>query len=225
MSPDAVSSREELRSRSPLRKSVQTRQAILDAARSFLVEQPFREMTVAKLMDTTTYSRPTFYQHFADLQELMETLVSDLQADFEVEVAPWFTAESDPVPALVETLLGVVRVASAWGPLIRAVVEAAPTDKRLEAAWDELVSNYDDAATARIEADQATGDAPRFDARMTAISLNRTNIGTFVHHFGQAEQTDARKVWTVLSRMWVCVIYGPSAWVRVEDAIHESEPW
>ena len=150
------------------------------------------------------------------MQELVEALIVELFGEWEVEVVPWFTAEDDPVSGLVESLRGVIRVASAWGPLIRAVVEAAPTNSRLEQAWNNVVSHYFDAATQRIELDQTEGRAREFDARNTAISLCLMNVSTFVHHFGQPEQSDPKEVWTTLACLWVTTIYGDRAWVRVE---------
>jgi AcrR family transcriptional regulator len=225
MSADAVTSRENLRNRSPLRQSqsAKTRQAIFDSARDFLRARPFREMTVAGLMNDTGLSRPAFYQYFAELQELMEALILELRGDFEAEVVHWLAAEGDPVPGLARTLWGVVDVARSWGPLIRAVVEAAPTDARLEEAWNDLVSHYDDAVTTRIEMDQASGRSPEFDARYAAVSLDRMNVATFVHHFGQAEQSDPRDVWNTLARLWICTIYGDRDWERVKSKGYNNE--
>ncbi len=221
MSADAVTSRARLREQSPLRQSTETRQQILQAAREFLKTRPFRELTVAALMGSTGLSRPAFYQYFADVHELIETLIADLRSDWEVEVVPWFTAEDDPVSGLAEALWGVIGVAHAWGPLIRAVVEAAPSDNRLEEAWNEVVTHYFDAATSRIEMDQAAGRAKDFDARNTAISLCLMNVSTFVHHFGQAEQSDRREVWATLAHLWISTIYGHRALERVENNNYE----
>ena len=221
MSADAVTSRARLREQSPLRQSAETRQQILQAARAYLKTRPFRELTVAALMATTNLSRPAFYQYFADVHELMETLIAELSEEWAVAVVPWFTAEGDPVPGLAHTLRDVIRIAHDWGPLIRAVVDSAPTDARLEEAWDEVVQHYFDAVTDRIEKDQAAGRAPAFDARITSISLCLMNVQTFVHHFGQAKQFDPGEVWSMLTRLWVCTIYGHKAWAEVENYEYE----
>ncbi len=221
MSANAVTSRARLREQSPLRQSAETRQQILQAARAFLKTRPFRELTVAALMGTTNLSRPAFYQYFADVHELMETLIADLSEEWAVAVAPWFSEGIKPVPGLMQSLRGAVSVAHAWGPLIRAVVDAAPTDTRLEEAWSQVVEHYFEAVAGRIEEDQAAGLIREFDARNSAISLTLMNVATFVHHFGRAEQSDPGVIWSVLARLWVCTIYGHKAWAKVENYEYE----
>lgn len=52
------------------------------------------------------------------------------------------------------------------GPILRAVVEAAPMDERLKKAWTKVMGDFDDAITDRIEQQQATGLIKPFDVRM-----------------------------------------------------------
>ncbi len=202
---------------SPLSRSEQTRRSIIKAAHEFLRENPFREMTVGALMAHAEVSRPAFYHYFADVHELMDTLLVDLQEQWTVESKIWLLAEGDPVPAFARALDGVVRIARDWGPLLRAVVESVSTDEKLEAAWGELVGFFDDAVTQRIELDQAQGLIPDFDARFSAIALRGMNVAAYVHHFGTPGQSDAKEVWRSLARIWICTLYGHRAWARVEN--------
>jgi AcrR family transcriptional regulator len=220
MSP---SKQEEIRRRnnpevaSELRKSERTRQTILDAAIEFLWSRPFRELTIAELMSESGSSRQTFYRYFADLHDLMESLLHDLEQDFQDAAGPWFATEEDPVAHLACSLAGVVKVSYQRGPLIRAVVEAAPMDERLEMAWHKLVHIFDDAVTARIEKDQAAGLVPEFDPRPVAIALNRMDVATLIHHFGRRPRSKPDAVGSSITRIWVSTIYGQEALARLDD--------
>lgn len=208
---EEIRRRNDPRVESEPRRAERTRRAILDAALEFLWSRPFRDLTIAELMSQTDISRQTFYRHFADLHDLMENLLQELEQDFQAAAGPWFATEDDPVSHLVESLAGVVKVSYQRGPLIRAVVEAAPMDERLERAWNALVHVFDDAATARIEKDQAAGLGPDFDARGVAIALNRMNVGTLIHHFGRRPRSKPESVARSITRVWISTIYGQDA--------------
>lgn len=180
--------RNDPRDHSALRKSERTRKSILDAALKFLWSSPFRDLTIAELMAQTGVSRSVFYQYFADLHDLMENLLADLEQEI-IEVAtPWLNAESDPATVLAKSLSGLVKVCYQRGPIIRAVAEAAPMDERLESAWNQFLEVFDNAVAERIARDQASGLVPKFDARPVAIALNRMDVGTLIHHFGRRPQ-------------------------------------
>ena len=139
---DRIRRRNDPRDQSTLRKSEQTRQAILDAALDFLWSEPFRDLKVGALMTRTETSRSAFYQYFADLHNLMETLLHDLQGEILAIADPWFHGEGDAVALLEESLSGLVKVCYQRGPIIRAVVEAAPMDERLENAWGKFLKVF-----------------------------------------------------------------------------------
>jgi AcrR family transcriptional regulator len=213
---EAIRRRNDPRDRSTLRKSEQTRQAILDAALKLLWSHPFRELSIAELTSRTGISRPAFYQYFADLHDLMENLLNDLEEELQTAAGPWFSAEGDLVPHLAESISGLVDVCYRRGPLVRAVVEAAPMDERLERAWNAFVKVFDDAVTAGIERDQATGLVPEFDARPVAIALNRMNIGAMIHHFGRRPRSKSAPVYRSITRVWISTIYGQEALAQFE---------
>jgi AcrR family transcriptional regulator len=137
-------------------------------------------MTIADLAKQAGISRPCYYQYFADLHDLMENLLKDLEGEIQSVGQPWFAADAYPILKLDEALSGLVRVCFEHGPIIRAIFEAAPMDERLEKAWNDFVKVFDDAVTARIKLDQAAGLSPNFEARSVAIALNRMDIGILI---------------------------------------------
>ena len=193
-------------------KSERTRAAILDAALEFIWSHPFRDLTVKSLTTSAGLSRSAFYQYFDDLHDLMETLLDMLKGEVMAVTGPWFTGVGDPIALLNESLVGLVEVCYRLGPILRATDDAAASDKRLEHAWAQFVKQFDDAVTTRIEADQAQGLIPDFDARPVAIALNRMDAYTFIQAFGQRPRSKPEPVREALARIWISTLYG-SEWL------------
>ena len=183
------------------------RREITDAAQRFLWQRPFRDLTVVVLMDDTTLSRPSFYQYFHDIHTLIESLLGEIEAAMHRAANPWIEGEGEPAAALRKSLKGIVQTAAAHGPVLRAIVEAAPQDERLENAWVEFMGRWDDAVEARIVAQQVAGLVPPLDARSMAGALNRLDASVLVSEFGNRPQGDPERVLNTLHRIWVGALY------------------
>ena len=180
----------------------------MDSATRFLWKRPFRDLTVAELMAATPLSRPAFYQYFADLHELIESLLRDVEIVMHQTANPWITGEGEPIAALRKSLGGVVQTCVEHGPIIRAVSEAAPLDKRLERAWAAFMGRWDDAVEARIKAQQRDGLIPRLNARRVARALNALDAAVLIAEFGRRPQGDPRAVLDTIHRIWIGALYG-----------------
>jgi AcrR family transcriptional regulator len=165
-------------------------------------------MTVNELMASTSVSRSAFYQYFNDLHDVMESLLKKLQEEIHHVDEPWLMGVGDPVNLLRETLSGLVDVCYERGPFLRAFTDAAGTDARIEEEWGGFLSGFDDAGTARIEADQKQGLIPVFDAYPVMFALNRLNAYTLIHAFGQHPRKPKEPVLEALERTWISTIYG-----------------
>ena len=193
------------------RKSERTRQAILDAALEFLWAHPFRDLSIAELMSRAGASRSAFYQYFADLHDLMETLLHGLRDEIMDAAGPWFFDEGDPVPLLQETFVGLVGICYRRGPILRAVADAAASDERLERSWDAFLGGFDNAVADRIEQHQAAGQIPQFPARPVAVALNRLDASLLIEKFGRRPRGNPDSVRESLVRIWVSTLYGVQA--------------
>ena len=194
-----------------IEKSERTRTAILNSALDFIWTHPFRDMTVNLLMASTGAGRSTFYQYFKDLHELMETLLVMLQGEIFDAAKPWVAGIGDPVALIHEAIAGLVQVAYERGPIYRAFADAAATDDRFAKAWNQFLNGFDDAASARIKADQEQGLIPDFEARPVAIALNRLDAYTLIEAFGQHPRRQPEPVREALVQIWVSTLYG-SEW-------------
>jgi AcrR family transcriptional regulator len=205
---------------SEVRKSDQTRAAILNAALDFLWSHRFRDLTTASLMASTSVGRTTFYRYFRDLHELMEALLNMFRGDILVAAEPWIAGAGDPVSLLNEAISGVVETVYRRGPFLRAIVDAAATDRRFEGDWQQFLQAFDDATCNRIEADQAQGLIPGFDARPVAVSLTRLNAYTLLDAFGQRPRQRKAPARQALARVWISTLYG-SEWTEKETSTLE----
>ena len=193
-------------------KAERTRAAILNAALDFLWSHPFRDMTVNSLMAPTGVGRSAFYQYFKDLHELMETLLDTVRVEVLAVTGPWFTGVGDPVVLLNESLDGLVDVCYRQGPILRAIDDAAATDKRIEKAWAQFFGEFNDGVSTRIEADQDQGLIPDFAARPVAIALNHLDAYTLIEAFGRRPRSKREPVREALTRIWISTLYG-SEWL------------
>ncbi len=212
---DIVSSSTRPRAQPRLSKKItrheRTRTEILDAALEFLWSHPFRDLTVNALMRNTSVSRSAFYQYFEDLHDLMQELLDELEQAILAGAAPWFTGAGDPVALLRESLTALVRVCYERGPLLRAVADAAPTDNRLETAWNEFVGNFDAAVAERIKEDQRLGLIPDLNATTVAKAFNRMDAFYFIHAFGQRPRNKPGPVLDAITTIWIATLYGDLA--------------
>ena len=192
-------------------KGERTRATILDAALEFLWSNPFRELTVASLMEPANLSRSAFYRHFRDLHSVMESLLLDLEQDILRVAEPWLAQSGPPLDLLRESLSGLVQVCHQRGPILRAIVDAAPTDEHLDRIWNEFLGRFDVAVASRIEEDQRQGLIGELDARHVAIALNRLDVAMLVAAFGRRPRKPQVTVFEVLFRIWSSTLYGPAA--------------
>jgi AcrR family transcriptional regulator len=200
-----------LKSKAVFRKSDKTQQSILDAALDYLWTKPYRSLTVNELMSMAGSSRSAFYRYFDDLPTMMEHLLNEFKEKIMATTGAWLNEEGDPILQLEKSLENLVRICYQYGPILRAVTDAAPANERLEKAWTNFVKNFDDAVSQRIEHQQKAGLIKPFDARPIAIALNRMNADLVRHHFGRRPRTNQISVRDAIIRVWVATLYGDSA--------------
>ncbi|MEE2972455.1 MAG: TetR/AcrR family transcriptional regulator [Planctomycetota bacterium] len=185
--------------------------SIVEAAVEFLWDHPVRELTAGELMRRTGLSRPAFYQYFRSVNDLMRTLLIDLQTEMLTVAAPWFDSDQERELAIERSLAGIIDVCVRRGPVFRAVAEAAPFDPALEKAWGEFMQRWDGAVASQIVAEQGRGLIdPDLDAVQVARSLNRLDAAMMVDEFGRRDQADPHVVLQTLHAIWTRTLYARS---------------
>lgn len=206
-----------------IRKADRSRAEIQNAAFQFLWLRPFREMTVGNLMKLTSLSRSSFYNHFEDPYELMESLLAILESDILEGANPWLTEDGDPVALLHESLAAEVDICYRCGPFMKAVHDAAAIDIRVESAWYGFLGRFDDVTAERISADQELGLIESFDPRPVATALNQIDASMYIRKFGQRPRGQQAPVLDAISRLWISSLYGERWVTDQESTLHRVQ--
>ena len=142
---------------------------------------------------------------------MMEHLLNEYRDKIMAATTAWLKGEGDPISMLKDSLGNMVEVSYQYGPILRAVLDAAPMNERLEKAWTSFAKDFDDAVTHQIEHQQKAGLIKPFDARPVAMALNRMDSEMVSHHFGRLPRGNQASVLDAILRVWVATLYGDSA--------------
>ncbi len=194
------------------RKPEAAESEILSAAENFLREFPLRDMTVDDIMSRTGLSRPSFYEYFRDRSQLVIKLCERLNARALAMSETWLSSEQ-PVEALRHSLRDFAELFATEGHLLRALVDAANTDREVEATYRRNLQTVIDLAARRIRDDIARGltNLEGIDPQDLASALVLMMQNFFVEKLGRRPQADPKAVADTLATIWTRVLYGNSA--------------
>lgn len=204
------------------RRPEEAERAILAAARSFLAERPFREMTVEGLMVRTGLSRPAFYAYFRDRYDLVTRLLEGIGGLLLAVDWRWLSGDTvggrDVASAvLADALRGGSETFLEYGPMLRAISDAAAQDPRVEEVYRYgLIERLTRAVAERVSRDVEAGlSPPDLDPEETARALVLMTERYLLDAFGRPqdppslERTEA--VFGALETVWVRTLYGTDA--------------
>src|SRR5918998_550572 len=211
-SGDEVSGERGLRRR---RKPEEAERTILAAGRAFLEERPFREMTVEGVMVRTGLSRPAFYAYFRDRYDLVTRLLEGVGGLLFALDWRWLSGGEDEArDVLVDALRAGSRTFVEYGPVLRAIADAAGYDARVEQVYRYgLIERLVAAVGARISRDIEAGISPgTLDSEETARALVLMTERYLLDAFGRPERRPSRResaaVFGTLEEIWVRTLYG-----------------
>ena len=194
------------------RRPEEAERAILAAARSFLERNAFREMTVERVMARTGLSRPAFYAYFRDRYELVTRVLEGIGGLLFAVDRRWLAgAEESREEArliLADALRRGAETFARYGPVLRAISEAASQDERLEEVYRYgLIERLICSVAERIERDRERGlTAKGVDPEEAARAL-------VLDAFGKPEARPSREkteaVVGTLVAVWASTLYGP----------------
>ena len=192
---------------------------ILAAGRAFLEERPFREMTVGGIMVRTGLSRPAFYAYFKDRYDLVTRLLEGVGGLLFALDWRWLSGTAEGNDAR-EVLAGALRAGSEtfveYGPVLRAISEAAGDDARVEEVYrGGLIERLIVAVAARISRDIEAGVTPGDldpvqTARALVLMTERYLLDAFGRPDGRPSRGEAEAVFETLEALWVRTLYGPA---------------
>jgi TetR/AcrR family transcriptional regulator, ethionamide resistance regulator len=199
------------------RRPEEAERAILAAARAFLEERPFREMTVEGLMVRTGLSRPAFYAYFKDRYDLVTRLLEGVGSLLFALDWRWLSGgevEEEARDVLVDALRAGSRTFVEYGPVLRAIADAAGYDAKVEQVYRYgLIERLVAAVASRISRDVEAGLSPAdLEPEQTARALVLMTERYLLDAFGRPEHRPSREesaaVFATLEEVWVRTLYG-----------------
>jgi TetR/AcrR family transcriptional regulator, ethionamide resistance regulator len=185
----------------------EARQQIRDAAVAFLREHPFRDMSVDAVMAQTQLARTAFYRHFDDVTELVEQLQKEVGGELYAIVKKWNASPPEEFAAAAhQGLTEIAHFFQAHGPLIQAVSDAATTDERVQASYDNMVAAYDKLIAGGLDALIAADRLEPCDTRALARALNLASLTYLLDSFGREPTADPKTVVNTLQLIWLRVV-------------------
>jgi AcrR family transcriptional regulator len=154
----------------PRRAAVQA--DVLRATEELLAQgASWADLGVERIATTAGISRTAFYFYFRDKRELLLRLTEDVVGDLYLAADRWFSGEGDPDEEVRDALSNIATLYEEHAALLRIIVEVSTYDEEVAAFWRSLIGRFVEATRARIEAEQAAGNAPDFPAAPTAFAL------------------------------------------------------
>jgi AcrR family transcriptional regulator len=202
------------------RRPEEAERTILASARAFLQEHPFREMTVEGVMVRTGLSRPAFYAYFKDRYDLLTRLLEGIGGLLFALDWRWLsgTTEGGGVGAR-EVLIDALRAGSEtfvqYGPVLRAISDAAGNDTRVEEMYrygliERLIVAVAGRIARDVEAGVTPGDTdPEQTARALVLMTERFLLDTFGRTESHPSRAEQAAVFDTLEGIWVRTLYGP----------------
>lgn len=185
----------------------ETRRQILEAAKAFLRERSFRELSVDALMSTTGHTRTVFYRHFDDIPGLVLALMADVGAELVQVSEEWARTERVGPEEARARLALFVDFYVRNGPLVRAVAEAAHHDDVVEQAYTAMVESFIALTTSAIQSRIDRGELEPLDAPEVARALVRMLNGYLDDALGQPGGPKPERVLDTIWTIWTRTLF------------------
>jgi TetR/AcrR family transcriptional regulator, ethionamide resistance regulator len=198
------------------RKPEEAERAILAAARAFLEEHPFREMTVGGVMIRTGLSRPAFYAYFRDRYEVVTRLLEGIGGLLFALDWRWLSGGEvgeEAKEVLVDALRAGSQTFVEYGPVLRAIADAAGYDARVEQVYRYgLIERLVGAVAGRISRDVEAGLSPadldpEETSRALVLMTERYLLDAFGHPERRPSGEERAAVFATLEGIWVRTLY------------------
>ena len=173
----------------------------------------FADLNVEKIATAAGISRTAFYFYFRDKREVLMRLAGDITEILYHEAEVWFSPEvgGDPEAQVRQALGSIAGLYEEHGALLRAIVELSTYDEEIATFWRSLLGRFVDATAARIEAEQAAGNAGPMEPQPTAFALVWMAERTLYQQLVQGEPFSRDSQVDAIVGIWIRAIYGRTA--------------
>ena len=184
-----------------------TEDAILEAARAALAEEPYDRVTIEGIARRAFVSRTTVYFYFPNKRAVVDRLIQRAFADMYEAAAPYLEGDGDPRAELRAALAGVVGVVDRDASLLRLALWLYGREDQLPSEWAPHIHKLVSAGARRIDRDQsrglAPGDIPAWTSAMALSAMVERHVGMEIIRAGR----DGHESIRVLSELWWRAVY------------------
>lgn len=173
--------------------SAEARDRIVEATARLLRERPYRELSVDLVMGEAGLSRTVFYRHFDGMAAVVLSLLDEIGDEL---YAALVSEPSDDV------LAAAVDAFAEHGQFLRALIDAAGQDARIEAAYralsDRFIAKMTEQFTGSIEAGMVAAHDPAELAR----AMHLFNSSYLLDTLGRDPDFDRGVALKTLQAIW-----------------------
>src|SRR4051794_20066381 len=201
------STRKKTTAGTPRERRQKARERVIASTLKLAEKGSFRELTIDEIARSAGVSRPAFYTHFSDKEELLLAAVGEVSGDLYEMADRWWHGVGPPAERVRRAIEGVVSVYAADARLLRIAAEVATYDDAVRALWLDIAERFIEATADHVRSEQDVGLIPRtLDPRATAEALFWMAERCCYTYLGRGERTP-KQVVSGLVPVWVAALY------------------
>jgi TetR/AcrR family transcriptional regulator, ethionamide resistance regulator len=191
----------------PRERRRKARQRIISSALKLADRRSFRDLTVDQIARSANVSRPAFYTHFSDKEEVLLVAAGDVSEQLHEVADRWWHGVGPPAQRVRQAVEGVIAVYAGEARLLRIVTEVATYDDEVRSFWLDVAERFIRTTADHIRSEQEAGLIPRsLDPRATAEALYWMAERCCYLYLGRGERTE-KEVVRGLMPIWVAALY------------------
>lgn len=191
----------------PRERRQRARKRVIASGLKLAEKGSFRDLTIDEIASSADVSRPAFYTHFSDKEELLLVAVGEVSEQLYEMADQWWHGVGPPAQRVRQAIEGVVSVYAGEARLLRIAAEVATYDDEVRALWLDIAERFIEATADHIRSEQEVGLIPRtLDPRSTAEVLYWMAERCCYMYLGRGERT-AKQVVQGLMPVWVAALY------------------
>jgi AcrR family transcriptional regulator len=191
----------------PRERRRKARQRVISSALKLAEKGSFGDLTIDEIARSANVSRPAFYTHFSDKEELLLVAVGEVSEELYEMADRWWHGVGPPAQRVRQAIEGVVSVYADHARLLRIAAEVATYDDEVQALWLDIAERFIRATADHIRSEQEVGLIPRsLDPRATAEALYWMAERCCYMYLGRGERT-RKQVVQGLMPVWVAALY------------------
>lgn len=191
----------------PRERRQRARQRVIASGLKLAEKGSFRDVTVDEISRSAGVSRPAFYTHFADKEELLLAAVGEVSEQLYEMADRWWHGVGPPAERVRRAIDGVVSVYAGEARLLRIAAEVATYDDEVRALWLDIAERFIDATADHVRSEQDVGLIPRtLDPRATGEVLFWMAERCCYMYLGLGQRTP-KQVVDGLVPVWVAALY------------------